>query len=119
MDARNTERGPGVAIAGRRILTAAVSVALPALLAVADDGPADGTEPVVSFAAHEALPEGRPEELAGLYYAASEVPGIAALGDGHRRSLLDAVTQRYKNRLADRGAGRRRQEPAGRTRRSR
>ena len=83
--------------------TAALVVAVAAPLAVADGGPADGA-PAPRFAAHETLPEGEPAVLAGLYYAARDVPGVASLGEDHRRSLLDVVTQRYKDRLADRGA---------------
>ena len=61
----------------------------------------DGSGPV-PFAAHDALPAGEPADLAAHYYAADDVPGVARLNAAHRRSLLDVVTTRYKNRLADR-----------------
>ena len=59
----------------------------------------------VPFAAHEALPEGDAAELAQLYWSASEVPGVDALAEAHRRSLLDVVTERHRSRLVDRGPG--------------
>ncbi len=68
--------------------------------------PADEVAPAaVPFAAHEALPEGDAADLAQLYWSASEVPGIDALPDAHRRSLLDVVTERHRSRLVDRGPG--------------
>lgn len=66
----------------------------------------DEVEPgaaAVAFAAHEALPEGGAEELAQTYWSAAEVPGVGSLPEAHRRSLLDVVTERYRNRLVDRG----------------
>ena len=56
----------------------------------------------VFFAPHDGLPEGGPETLVELYHAADEIPGIAVLPAAHKRSLLDVVTERYKNRLIDR-----------------
>lgn len=104
-DSKRTRRGAGFAVPGRRMLTAGLAAALWASSASTDGAPAEPGSPAVRFAAHEALPEGGPEELAELYYAASEVPGIASLGANNRRSLLDAVTHRHKNRLADREPG--------------
>ena len=56
----------------------------------------------VFFAPHDGLPEGGPETLAEVYYAAEEIPGVAALPAAHKRGLLDVVTERHKNRLIDR-----------------
>ena len=55
--------------------------------------------------AFEPLPEGGPELLAQYYHSALEVPGIADLSPPDGLRLLDVVTHRYKNRLANRGAG--------------
>ena len=54
------------------------------------------------FAPHEGLPEGGPEALAALYYAAAEIPGVASLPAARKRALLDVVTERHKSRLVDR-----------------
>lgn len=51
---------------------------------------------------YDLLPEESPALLAELYYAAEEVPGVAELPPGARRSLLDVVTERHRNRLIDR-----------------
>ena len=51
---------------------------------------------------YDLLPEESPALLAELYYAAGEVPGVAELPPGARRSLLDVVTERHRNRLIDR-----------------
>ena len=59
----------------------------------------------VPFAAHEALPEGDAADLPQLYWSASAVPGIDALAEAHRRSLLGVVTERHRSRLVDRGPG--------------
>ena len=59
-------------------------------------------DPAALFAPHDGLPEGGPEALAALYYAADEIPGVAALPAARKRGLLDVVTERYKSRLVDR-----------------
>ena len=100
-------------VGGMPAREAAAALGLCTALAVAhaeatDRHPGDregGEGSAARFAAHETLPEGGPEALAALYHAAYEVPGIESLGDEHRRNLLDVVTQRYKDRLADRGTG--------------
>ena len=51
---------------------------------------------------YDLLPEESPALLAELYYAAGEVPGVAELPPSARRSLLDVVTERHRNRLIDR-----------------
>ena len=83
--------------AGWRWAAASASLSL-ALGASAE--PADRT--AVFFAPHDRLPEGGPETLAEVYYAAGEIPGVAVMSAAHRRGLLDVVTERYKNRLIDR-----------------
>ena len=106
----NRHRGPWSRRRASAALAAVPVLIVLAVLPAAAEESADGADarrgsPAASFAAHEPLPEGGPAELAALYYGADEVPGVASLGADHRRSLLDVVTRRYKDRLADRGAG--------------
>lgn len=52
--------------------------------------------------AYDELPEGPAAEVARLYYTALSVPGLEGWDRAERVALLDAVTQRYRDRLVDR-----------------
>ena len=52
--------------------------------------------------AYDELPEGPASEVARLYYTALSVPGLEAWDGEERIALLDAVTQRHRDRLVDR-----------------
>ena len=76
-------------------------------LALAVPAPAsDASDPGHAYDAlaqpYDPLPDESPALLSQLYYTADEVPGIAELPPGARRSLLDAVTERHRNRLVNR-----------------
>ena len=53
-------------------------------------------------ATYDELPSGAASEVARLYYTALSVPGLEAWVDTERVALLDAVTERYRDRLVDR-----------------
>ena len=52
--------------------------------------------------ADDMLPEGTPDEIAGLFHSALDVPDVASWLAEDREDLLNVVTLRYKNRLIDR-----------------
>ena len=83
----------------------AIALAL-GLIGLAPAEASDSPDPGHAYDAlaqpYDLLPEGSPALLAELYYAAGEVPGVAELPPGARRSLLDVVTERHRNRLIDR-----------------
>lgn len=54
--------------------------------------------------AYDELPHGPAPEVARLYYSALSLPGLDAWDGAERRALLDAVTQRYRDRLVDRAS---------------
>ena len=72
---------------------AAVLVAIPGLIAAPS-----WSEEVV----YDELPAGPASEVARLYYTARSVPGLDTWPDAERSALLDAVTERYRDRLVDR-----------------
>ena len=83
---------------GRSLVIAAVVIAAGASTALAESPPQDLFQP------YDELPDGTPEQLSEFYYSALGVPGIEAMPPADKERLLDVVTDRYKNRLVDRGA---------------
>ena len=53
-------------------------------------------------AVYDELPAGPAAEVARLYYTVLSVPGLSDWDDLERSALLDAVTQRHRDRLVDR-----------------
>ena len=74
------------------------------LAALAQSAVAQAQNAVDPAAAYDALPDEPPALLSELFYAAAEVPGITELAPAAKRELLDLVTERHKNRLANRAA---------------
>ena len=85
---------------GRRLAAFAVL----GLAALAQAAAAQAQNSVDPAAAYDALPDESPALLSELFYAAGEVPGITELAPAAERELLEVVTERHKNRLANRAA---------------
>ena len=83
---------------GRLLAVAALVIAVGASTALAESPPRGLFQP------YDQLPDGTPEQLSEFYYSALAVPGIEAMPTADKQRLLDVVTDRYKNRLVDRGA---------------
>ena len=63
---------------------------------------ASAQPPDTSGVEYDAIPDGAPSDVAGLFYSALDVPYVAEWRARDREDLLDVVTLRYKNRLIDR-----------------